>query len=65
MGLMEIFRSRFKQFKTDASLITCIYVLGRFVNFWVVLILGMFGRKLFFSKDLYNLEIRNIGFISL
>ena len=35
MGLIEISRSRFKQSK-NSSLITRIYVMGCFVNFWVI-----------------------------
>ena len=35
MGLIEISRSRFKQYK-NSMLIPLSYVLGCFVNFWVV-----------------------------
>ena len=48
MVFTQISRSRFKQSRIS-MLITHIYVLGRFVNFWVIL--GIFGDKLFISKD--------------
>ena len=47
MVLMRISRLRFKQ--SISTLITYIYVLGRFVNFLVIL--GVFGDTEFFSKD--------------
>ena len=43
LGLMQKSRSRFKQSKTSL-LITRIYVLRCFVNFWVSF-LGMFERR--------------------
>jgi len=46
--LMQIRRLRFKQSRIS-MLILHIYVLGRFVNFLVIL--DIFGDKKFFSKD--------------
>ena len=46
MKLIDITRSRFKQSR-NSMLITQFYVLGCFVNFWVI----FWERRQFFSKD--------------
>ena len=58
MALMEISRSRFKQSK-NSMLIPSIYVVGCFVNFWVII--GYIWEEIFFLQGLVKLrEIRNI-----
>ena len=58
IALMEIYRSRFKQSK-NSTLIPWIYVVGCFVNFWVIF--GYIWEKIVFLKELVKLrEIRNI-----
>ena len=58
MGLMEIFRSRFKQSK-NSLLILLIYVMRCFVNFWVIF--GYVWEEIVFLKGVVKFrEIRNI-----
>ena len=56
--LMQIFRLRFKQSRIS-MLISHIYVLGCFVNFWVIF--GYIWREIVFLKGLVKLmEIGNL-----
>ena len=58
IGLTEISRSRFKQYK-NPMLITQINVLGCFVNFWVIF--RYIWEEIVFLKRVVKLrEIRNI-----
>ena len=58
MALMEISRSRFKQYK-NFMLIPLIYVVGCFVNFRVIF--GYIWEEIVFLEGLVKLrEIRNI-----
>ena len=47
VGLIELSRSLLVQFK-NPSLITQFYVLGFFVNFWVIF--GYIWKEIFFSQ---------------
>ena len=53
VGLMKISRSRFKQSKNPV-LISRSYVVGCFVNFWVIF--GYVWEEIVFLKDLSNLK---------
>ena len=58
MGLIETSRSRFKQYN-NSMLIPPLYVLGRFIYFWVIL--GYIWEEIVFLKRLVKLgEIRNV-----
>ena len=58
MALMQIPRSLFKQSK-NSMLIPWIYVVGYFVNFWVIF--GYIWEEIVFLEGLVKLrEIRNI-----
>ena len=57
LGLMRIFRSRFKQSK-NCSFISRIYVLQSFVNFWVVFG-DIWGEIVFLNGLVKFREIRN------
>ena len=59
MRLIEMPRSRFKQYK-DSMLIPLFYVLGCFVSFWVIF--GSIWEDIVFLEGLVKLgEIRNFG----
>ena len=59
MRLIEISRSRFKQYK-NSMLIPLFYVLGCSVNFWVIF--GSIWEEIVFLEGLVKLgEIRNFG----
>ena len=59
MGLLDISRSRFKQSK-NSMLISQFYVLGSFVNFWVIF--RYIWEEIVFFKGLVKLgEIKNFG----